>query len=74
MHVAGKNFNPFDHIIVSYYDKIRKKKFKILSNKLNEIKFIALDNEYLTDYEDVGGDRYIITYNQNKQKNIRREF
>ena len=70
LHVAGKNFNPFDHIIVSYNGKISKKKFKILSSKLKEIKFIALNNEYLTDYEDVGGDSYIITYNQNKRKKI----
>jgi hypothetical protein len=70
LHVAGKNFNPFDHIIVSYNGKISKKRFKILSNKLKEIKFIALNNEYLTDYEDVGGDSYIITYNQNKRKKI----
>lgn len=70
LQVEGRNFNPRDHIIVSYNGKISKRKFKMLSNKLERINFITLNNEYLTYYEDTGRDIYLITYNRNKQKKI----
>ncbi len=70
LNVMGKNSSPFDHIIVSYNGKISKRKFKKLSSKLKEINFTKLNNEYLTNWEDVGGDTYEITYNQNNQKKI----
>ena len=37
---------------------------------LYEINFTKLNNEYLTNWEGVGGDTYEITYNQNNQKKI----
>jgi hypothetical protein len=70
LNVMGKNSSPIDHIILSYNGKISKRKFKKLSSKLKEFNFTKLNNEYLTNWEDVGGDTYEITYNQNNQKKI----
>ena len=72
LHVNGKKYSPRDHIIVTYSGKIKRRDFKILSNKLKEIKFTELLNIYkpLIEYEHPLSDDFIIKYNNGIQKEI----
>jgi len=57
-------------IICSYSGAISKKDYKVLADKLIEIKFTNFKDKYLVDGDDIGADGYIIKYNENNQKEI----